>query len=191
MTLAAAPRLYLASASPRRRELLAQLGYPFEVLSLDVPEELAPGEAAGDYAQRLAAAKAQAGWQRCEGRLPVLGADTIVVLDGVVLEKPRDQADAERMLASLSGRRHQVMTAVALAGKPGVSVTLVTTDVTFRVLSAEEITEYWHTGEPADKAGSYGIQGLAGRFVSRIEGSYTAVVGLPLLETDLLLKQYL
>jgi septum formation protein len=191
MTLAAAPRLYLASASPRRRELLAQLGYPFEVLSLDVPEELAPGEAASDYAQRLAAAKAQAGWQRCEGRLPVLGADTIVVLDGVVLEKPRDQADAERMLASLSGRRHQVMTAVALAGKPGVSVTLVTTDVTFRVLSAEEITEYWHTGEPADKAGSYGIQGLAGRFVSRIEGSYTAVVGLPLLETDLLLKQYL
>jgi septum formation protein len=191
MTLAVAPRLYLASASPRRRELLAQLGYPFEVLSLDVPEELAPGEAAGDYAQRLAAAKALAGWQRCEGRLPVLGADTIVVLDGVVLEKPRDQADAERMLASLSGRRHQVMTAVALAGKPGVSVTLVTTDVTFRVLSAEEITEYWHTGEPTDKAGAYGIQGLAGRFVSRIEGSYTAVVGLPLLETDLLLKQYL
>jgi septum formation protein len=123
--------------------------------------------------------------------LPVLGADTIVVLDEQVLEKPRDQQDAERMLMALSGRQHQVMTAVAVAGAAGVSVSLVTTDVTFRVLSANEITEYWHTGEPADKAGSYGIQGLAGKFVSRIEGSYTAVVGLPLLETDLLLQQYL
>ena len=120
----------------------------------------------------------------------MLGADTIVVLDEQVLEKPRDQQDAERMLTALSGRQHQVMTAVAVAGATGVSVTLVTTDVTFRVLSAKEITEYWHTGEPADKAGSYGIQGLAGKFVSRIEGSYTAVVGLPLLETDLLLQQY-
>jgi septum formation protein len=114
-----------------------------------------------------------------------------VVLDEQVLEKPRDQQDAERMLTALSGRQHQVMTAVAVAGATGVSVTLVTTEVTFRVLSAKEITEYWHTGEPADKAGSYGIQGLAGKFVSRIEGSYTAVVGLPLLETDLLLQQYL
>ena len=191
MTPASAPRLYLASASPRRRELLAQLGYPFDVLILDVPEEKSPAESAADYARRLAQAKALAGWPSCGGRLPVLGADTIVVLDEQVLEKPRDQQDAERMLTALSGRQHQVMTAVAVAGVTGVSVTLVTTDVTFRVLSANEITEYWHTGEPADKAGSYGIQGLAGKFVSRIEGSYTAVVGLPLLETDLLLQQYL
>lgn len=191
MTSASAPRLYLASASPRRRELLAQLGYPFDVLSLDVPEEKLPAESAADYARRLAQAKALAGWQHSGAHLPVLGADTIVVLDEQVLEKPRDQQDAERMLTALSGRRHQVMTAVAVAGASGVSVTLVTTKVTFRVLSANEITEYWHTGEPADKAGSYGIQGLAGKFVSRIEGSYTAVVGLPLLETDLLLQQYL
>ena len=191
MTPASAPRLYLASASPRRRELLAQLGYPFDVLILDVPEEKSPAESAADYGLRLAQAKALTGWHSCGGRLPVLGADTIVVLDEQVLEKPRDQQDAERMLTALSGRQHQVMTAVAVAGATGVSVTLVTTDVTFRVLSAKEITEYWHTGEPADKAGSYGIQGLAGKFVSRIEGSYTAVVGLPLLETDLLLQQYL
>ncbi len=191
MTPASAPRLYLASASPRRRELLAQLGYPFDVLTLDVPEEKSPAEAAADYARRLAQAKALAGWHSSGERLPVLGADTIVVLDEQVLEKPRDQQDAERMLTALSGRCHQVMTAVAVAGATGVSVTLVTTEVTFRVLSAKEITEYWHTGEPADKAGSYGIQGLAGKFVSRIEGSYTAVVGLPLLETDLLLQQYL
>ena len=185
------PRLYLASASPRRRELLTQLAYPFAVLSVHVPEELMPGEEAVAYVQRLAQDKALAGWRACEGRLPVLGSDTIVVLDDAILEKPRDEADAQRMLSALSGRAHQVMTAVALATSAGVDVRLVTTQVTFRSLTATEIIEYWHTGEPADKAGSYGIQGLAGKFVSRIEGSYTAVVGLPLLETDLLLQQYL
>ena len=185
------PRLYLASASPRRRELLTQLGYPFAVLSVHVPEEPAPGEAALAYVQRLAQDKALAGWRACEGRLPVLGSDTIVVLDDVILEKPSDEADALRMLSTLSGRTHQVMTAVALATQAGVDVRLVTTQVTFRSLTAAEIVEYWHTGEPADKAGAYGIQGIAGKFVSRIEGSYTAVVGLPLLETDLLLQQHL
>ena len=182
------PRLYLASASPRRRELLTQLGYPFVVLTVHVPEELAPGESAVAYVQRLAQDKALAGWHACDGRLPVLGSDTIVVLDDAILEKPTDEADARRMLSALSGRTHQVMTAVALAG---MQLHLVTTQVTFRSLSATEITEYWHTGEPADKAGAYGIQGIAGKFVSRIEGSYTAVVGLPLLETDLLLQQHL
>ncbi|MGL4205507.1 MAG: Maf family protein [Aeromonadaceae bacterium] len=185
------PRLYLASASPRRRELLTQLGYPFAVLSVHVPEELSPGERALDYVQRLAQDKALAGWRACEGRLPVLGSDTIVVLDDVILEKPSDEADALRMLSALSGRTHQVMTAVALATQAGVDVRLVTTQVTFRPLTAAEIREYWHTGEPADKAGAYGIQGIAGKFVSRIEGSYSAVVGLPLLETDLLLQQHL
>lgn len=185
------PRLYLASASPRRRELLTQLGYPFAVLSVHVPEELSPGEHALDYVQRLAQDKALAGWRACEGRLPVLGSDTIVVLDDVILEKPSDEADALRMLSALSGRTHQVMTAVALATQSGVDVRLVTTQVTFRPLTAAEISEYWHTGEPADKAGAYGIQGIAGKFVSRIEGSYSAVVGLPLLETDLLLQQHL
>ncbi|MBP8065029.1 MAG: septum formation inhibitor Maf [Aeromonadaceae bacterium] len=188
---AIAPRLYLASASPRRRELLTQLNYPFAVLSINVPEQQVSGESAEAYVERLAADKARAGWHACGGTLPVLGADTIVVLDGHVLEKPRDQADAERMLAALSGRTHQVMTAVAVAAESGICVTRVTTEVTFRALSADEIVEYWHTGEPADKAGSYGIQGIAGKFVSRIVGSYTAVVGLPLLETDLLLQQYL
>ena len=188
---AIAPRLYLASASPRRRELLTQLGYPFAVLTIHVPEQQAVGEDAATYVERLAGDKARAGWQACGGALPVLGADTIVVLDGRVLEKPRDQADAEQMLAALSGRTHQVMTAVAVAAQRGVCVTRVTTEVTFRTLGADEIVEYWHTGEPADKAGSYGIQGIAGKFVSRIVGSYTAVVGLPLLETDLLLQQYL
>ena len=185
------PRLYLASASPRRRELLTQLGYPFVVLTVHVPEELAPGESAVAYVQRLAQDKALAGWHACDGRLPVLGSDTIVVLDDTILEKPTDEADARRMLSALSGRTHQVMTAVALATQAGMQLHLVTTQVTFRSLSATEIREYWHTGEPADKAGAYGIQGIAGKFVSRIEGSYSAVVGLPLLETDLLLQQHL
>ena len=184
-------QLYLASGSPRRHELLTQLGYRFEVLRLDVPEQREADEKPQDYVCRLARDKAMAGVAAAPTALPVLGADTIVVLDGRVLEKPRDQADAEQMLAALSGRTHQVMTAVAVAAHQGVCVTRVTTEVTFRTLGADEIVEYWHTGEPADKAGSYGIQGIAGKFVSRIVGSYTAVVGLPLLETDLLLQQYL
>lgn len=185
------PQLYLASASPRRRELLAQLGYRFAVLKVDVPEEHQPGEHAPDYARRLACAKAEAGWLACGGRLPVLGSDTIVVLDDRVLEKPRDEADATAMLTALSGREHQVMTAVALATGSGTHCQLVSTSVTFRELSAAEIAVYWQSGEPADKAGAYGIQGIAGKFVSRIDGSYSAVVGLPLLETDQLLLRYL
>ena len=185
------PQLYLASASPRRRELLTQLGYRFAILKVDVPEVHQPGEHAADYARRLACAKAEAGWLACEGSLPVLGSDTIVVLDDVVLEKPVDEADASRMLAALSGREHQVMTAVALATPERCDVRLVTTNVAFRKLDEAEIEAYWRTGEPCDKAGAYAIQGIAGKFVSRLEGSYSAVVGLPLLETDLLIKQHL
>ncbi len=184
-------QLYLASASPRRRELLAQLGYAFEVIKVDVPEERQPAEAAEEYVCRLAVAKAEAGWQAGGNSLPALGSDTIVVLEQQVLEKPRDEADAARMLRALSGREHQVMTAVALAVAGQTHCQLVTTNVTFRALSDEEIAAYWRTGEPADKAGSYGIQGIAGKFVSRIDGSYSAVVGLPLLETDQLLHNYL
>ena len=184
-------QLYLASASPRRRELLAQLGYAFEVIKVDVPEERQPAEAAEEYVCRLAVAKAEAGWLAGGHSLPALGSDTIVVLEQQVLEKPRDEADAARMLRALSGREHQVMTAVALAVSGQTHCQLVTTNVTFRALSDEEIAAYWRTGEPADKAGSYGIQGIAGKFVSRIDGSYSAVVGLPLLETDQLLHNYL
>lgn len=184
-------QLYLASASPRRRELLAQLGYAFEVIKVDVPEQRQPAEAAETYVCRLAVAKAEAGWLAGGHSLPALGSDTIVVLEQQVLEKPVDEADAARMLRALSGREHQVMTAVALAVAGQTHCQLVTTNVTFRALSDEEIAAYWRTGEPADKAGAYGIQGIAGKFVSRIDGSYSAVVGLPLLETDQLLHNYL
>jgi len=123
--------------------------------------------------------------------LPVLGADTIVVLGDRVLEKPSDLLDAKDMLEALSGKVHQVMTAVALATPERCDVRLVTTNVAFRKLDEAEVEAYWRTGEPCDKAGAYAIQGIAGKFVSRIEGSYSAVVGLPLLETDLLIKHHL
>ncbi|MFM5641426.1 nucleoside triphosphate pyrophosphatase [Aeromonas veronii] len=184
-------QLYLASGSPRRRELLTQLGYRFEVLKLDVPEQREEGEKAQDYVCRLARDKAMAGVVCAPTALPVLGADTIVVLGDRVLEKPSDLLDAKDMLESLSGKVHQVMTAVALASKDRCDVRLVTTNVAFRKLDEAEIEAYWQTGEPCDKAGAYGIQGIAGKFVSRIEGSYSAVVGLPLLETDLLIKHHL
>lgn len=184
-------QLYLASASPRRRELLTQLGYRFEVLKLEVPEQRQSGEKPQDYVCRLARDKALAGAAIAPVALPVLGADTIVVLGDRVLEKPSDLLDAKDMLEALSGRVHQVMTAVALASAGRCDVRLVTTNVAFRKLDEAEIEAYWQTGEPCDKAGAYGIQGIAGKFVSRIEGSYSAVVGLPLLETDLLIRSIL
>lgn len=184
-------QLYLASASPRRCELLTQLGYRFEVLKLEVPEQRQSGEKPQDYVCRLARDKALAGAAIAPVALPVLGADTIVVLGDRVLEKPSDLLDAKDMLEALSGRVHQVMTAVALASAGRCDVRLVTTNVAFRKLDEAEIEAYWQTGEPCDKAGAYGIQGIAGKFVSRIEGSYSAVVGLPLLETDLLIRSIL
>ncbi|PJG58146.1 Maf family protein [Aeromonas cavernicola] len=184
-------QLYLASGSPRRRELLTQLGYRFELLKLDVPELRGESEKPQDYVCRLARDKAMAGANVAPAALPVLGADTIVVLGDRVLEKPSDLLDAKDMLEALSGQVHQVMTAVALATAERCDVRLVTTNVAFRKLDDAEIEAYWQTGEPCDKAGAYGIQGIAGKFVSRIEGSYSAVVGLPLLETDLLIKHYL
>lgn len=175
--------LYLASGSPRRRELLTQLGLQFERLVTDVEEQRLPGEAAEHYVLRLANDKAQAGVALAAEDLPVLGADTIVVLQGEVLEKPVDAEHAAEMLHKLSGHTHQVMTAVALADRQRQLDCLVMTEVTFRTLSEQDIRDYIATGEPMDKAGAYGIQGFGGNFVRKINGSYHAVVGLPLVET--------
>ena len=184
------PKLYLASASPRRRELLAQLGIAFERLVADIDETPLAGEAPADYVERLARAKAQAALGQATAPWPVLGADTIVVADGQLLGKPRDRADAHRMLRLLSGRTHQVLTGIALVADDYCRTRVVTTNVSFTTLTEADIEAYWQTGEPADKAGSYGIQGIGGKFVSRIEGSYFAVVGLPLLETGQLISDY-
>lgn len=182
--------LYLASGSPRRRELLTQLGLQFERLITHVEEQRQPEEAAEVYVRRLASDKARAGVAVAPQDLPVLGADTIVVLNGEVLEKPQDAAHAAEMLSKLSGQTHQVMTAVALADAQRELDCLVTTDVTFRKMTAEEISHYIASGEPMDKAGAYGIQGLGGNFVRKINGSYHAVVGLPLVETGELLSHF-
>lgn len=182
--------LYLASGSPRRRELLTQLGLTFERLITDVEEQRQPNEAADAYVRRLANDKARAGVMLAEHDLPVLGADTIVVLNGEVLEKPRNAEHAAEMLGKLSGQTHQVMTAVALVDRQQALDCLVTTDVTFRNLTASDIREYITTGEPMDKAGAYGIQGIGGNFVRKINGSYHAVVGLPLVETGELFSHF-
>ncbi|MBV7297968.1 Maf family protein [Enterovibrio paralichthyis] len=183
-------QLYLASASPRRKALLEQLSVPFEILRVDVEEQRQHHEEAADYVRRLSLDKARAGVAVAAFDLPVLGSDTIVVCDGHVLEKPVDLNASRDMLGMLSGRQHQVMTAVTLADRNHSLTTLVTTHVWFKPLDIAEIDAYWHSGEPCDKAGSYAIQGLGGRFVTRIDGSYHAVVGLPLYETDALLKEF-
>ncbi|MBV2130468.1 Maf family protein [Arsukibacterium indicum] len=184
------PEIALASASPRRRELLQQIAVPFSLVQVDVDESLHDGESPVAYVSRLARAKAQAGADQIHFALPVLGADTIVVVDQHILGKPADEADFSRMMQLLSGRCHQVLTAVALIGRHNSASCCVTTDVSFRQLTAADIAAYWQTGEPRDKAGGYGIQGQGGRFVSHISGSYSAVVGLPLCETDLLLRNW-
>nr|WP_024966629.1 nucleoside triphosphate pyrophosphatase [Pantoea sp. IMH] len=182
--------LYLASGSPRRRELLTQLGLHFERLSTQIEEQKQPDEEAEAYVRRLAREKAQAGVAVAECDLPVLGADTIVVLNDEVLEKPASEAAAAAMLAKLSGQTHRVMTAVALADRHQQLDCLTITEVTFRTLTAEDIAAYIASGEPMDKAGGYGIQGLGGNFVRKINGSYHAVVGLPLVETAELLSHF-
>ncbi|WON76590.1 Maf family protein [Serratia sp. UGAL515B_01] len=182
--------LYLASGSPRRHELLTLLGFPFEVILTNTKEQRLTGETAEDYVCRLAQDKARAGVDMVQQDWPVLGADTIVVLNGQVLEKPRDEAHAAQMLAALSGKQHRVMTAVAIADRHNVQCQLVSTDVTFRNLSQQDIHDYIATGEPMDKAGAYGIQGKGGCFVRTITGSYHAVMGLPLVETYELLSNF-
>ncbi len=184
-------QLVLASGSPRRRELLSQLGYQFEILVPNVEEKRLDEESPVQYVERLSKDKAFAGLNMADPNAVVLGSDTIVVQDERVLEKPQDFSHAKQMLQHLSGARHQVMTAVTVASKDKHRSVVVTTEVWFKPLSDQEIEQYWQTGEPCDKAGSYGIQGLGGRFVTRIEGSYHAVVGLPLYETDQLLHEFI
>ena len=183
--------IYLASASPRRKELLQQIGVEFEQISACVDETPLPGEAPLEYVRRLAQAKAQAGLESLSGMAaaPVLGSDTTVVLAGKILGKPENQQHAIDMLLALSNQTHQVITAVALASSAETTVTHAITEVTFGAISEQEALTYWNTTEPKDKAGAYGIQGLGAVFVKRIEGSYSAVVGLPLYETRQLLKQ--
>jgi len=171
--------LVLASASPRRAELLRAAGIAFYVFPADVDERQHPGEDAGIYVQRLATAKAAHVAKAYPGR-PVLGADTTVVVDGEVLGKPRDAAEAAAMLGRLSGRSHRVLTGVCLIGADGRAETSVaSTTVEFRAVTAAEIERYVASGEPMDKAGAYAIQGGAGGFVTRIDGDYDNVVGLP------------
>ena len=196
-----AVKLYLASRSPRRRELLAGLGYRFEVVDSSIDEGWADGETPARYVERMAREKALAGLGvvggaggAADGSIPVvLGADTIVVVDGDLLGKPCDDAEVLDHLARLSGRDHLVLTAVAVASgtavRPRVALRLSRSRVWFRCLSAGEREAYRATGEPADKAGSYAVQGLAAAFVTRLEGSWSAVVGLPLHETAELLAR--
>jgi septum formation protein len=196
------PRIYLASQSPRRRELLKQIGVNFEMLLLrndprrkiDVDETPEENEAPVDYVQRICRAKAAAGWNAQTFRIlapcPVLAADTTVTLDNKILGKPRDREDAIAMLRRLSGRQHRVLSAVTIAFGERMETQLSTTTVTFTALSEERINRYVHTNESHDKAGAYGIQGQAGAFVQRIEGSYSGVMGLPLYETAELLRSF-
>ncbi|MET0355870.1 MAG: Maf family protein [Cellvibrio sp.] len=188
------PSLYLASQSPRRRELLQQIGVSFQVIDADVTEVPRNHESPSDYVQRLAREKAEAGLASLK-RLqltvrPVLGADTIVVINNEILEKPGDAEQGAIMLRKLAGATHQVMTAVAMVTQDRQSINLSVTDVVFRPLTDLEIAAYWQTGEPQDKAGGYAIQGLGAVFVQQIRGSYTGVVGLPIDQTLLLLQEF-
>ena len=171
-------KLVLASASPRRRALLTEAGLTFDVTAVDLDERVRPGEQPEPYVTRLALAKARAGLAQNPG-VAVLGADTTVAIDNEILGKPVDDSDARRMLQQLSGRAHQVLTGVALAWRDGDRVAVDRTTVWFKTLSSSDIEQYVATGEPRDKAGAYAIQGLASRFVERIEGSFSNVVGLP------------
>lgn len=180
-------RIILASRSPRRVELLQQLGVSPEVVPADIDESLVPGESPEHYVERMAREKAQAIADR-PGDSIVIGADTTVVCAGEIFGKPADFAATRDMLHQLSGRAHNVLSAVALWSDEGLDARVCTTTVTFRKLSDQEILEYWESGEPAGKAGAYAIQGRGARFIERIEGSYSGVMGLPLFETAALLE---
>lgn len=181
------PVICLASMSPRRRELLAQIGVPHTVVAAHVDETLLPAEPPADYVARLARLKATTVRQRGEV-LPVLAADTAVTLGESVYGKPADRADGLAMLAALAGRTHQVLTAVALATERGVALRISHSSVRFRDIGRAEMEAYWDTDEPCDKAGGYAIQGYGAVFVEALSGSYSAVMGLPLLETAELLR---
>ncbi|MDE1713767.1 Maf family protein (plasmid) [Chromobacterium amazonense] len=187
-------RIYLASGSPRRREILEQLGLNLERIHADIDETVRPGEDAVAYTERLAREKAEAGWQVVAScglpERPLLAADTTVTQDGEIFGKPEDAADARRMLLAFSGRSHQAITSVAVRRGDKLLVRTSVTDVYFKKLSDAEIQRYIDSGEPFDKAGGYGIQGRAGVFIERIAGSYTGVMGLPVYETALLLAEF-
>jgi septum formation protein len=195
-------KVYLASRSPRRRELLKQLGVAFEVLMLrdhpgrnvDVDESQQPGEGPDDYVRRVCRTKADAGWQRILQRklrpFPVLVADTVVCVDDVILGKPPDAAHAVKMLRLLSGREHRVLTAVGLKLGDRRELLVSESRVRFAELTQAEVEAYVATGEPTDKAGAYAIQGRAGAFVTELHGSYSGVMGLPLYETAQLIKNF-
>jgi septum formation protein len=184
------PRILLASASPRRRELLDQLGIAHDVLPVDVDESPLSGESPPQLAMRLARAKALEGRQRVGDARPVLGADTVVAIGSQVFGKPLDRTDAQRMLGALGGRDHHVLTAVAVAppGNADPLEALCVTAVRMRAISAAEAGAYWDCGEPAGKAGAYAIQGRGALFIEHIAGSYSGVMGLPLYETARLLQ---
>jgi len=193
--------IYLASRSPRRRELLSQIGVRFQLLMFrdnpetdpELDEAALPGEAPGAYVERVARAKAQAGWRRLEQRsLPraaVLAADTTVAIDGRILGKPDDRRDAAEMLGALSGRLHQVLTAVVLKHDAQLECVTSVSEVSFKTLSPEDIRQYVATGECDDKAGAYAIQGRAAQFVVELRGSFSGVMGLPLYETAGLIER--
>jgi len=184
------PCILLASGSPRRRELLKQLAVKFEVAAADIDESLVEGEIPRDYVLRLSREKALAGFRHSGGRLPVLGSDTIVLLDGEILGKPETRKEAEGMLKRLSGRTHEVYSGVALVLDPQTVLdTLNVTSVTFGDMPAAWIRKYCQGDEPMDKAGAYAVQGGTGQFICRIDGSYSGVMGLPLYETANLLRR--
>ncbi len=182
-------QLILASASPRRKELLDQINVRYQVYPVDIDETPLPNEKPLAYVQRLAAEKSAACVAALKTELPVLAADTSVILGDMIMGKPQTQADAVAMLSQLSGKTHQVYSAISLRGREHSQAVSIT-EVTFRRLTEREIISYWDTGEPIDKAGSYAIQGIGGIFVESIVGSFSGVVGLPLFETaELLSKQ--
>jgi septum formation protein len=181
------PVVCLASISPRRRELLTQIGVPHKVVGAHIDETALPGELPRDYVLRMARQKALAVRDRGEA-LPVLAADTSVVLDDVIYGKPRDREEGVAMLQRLSARTHEVLTAVAIADARGVALRLNVSSVRFRKLTLEECNAYWETGEPHDKAGGYAVQGAAAVFIESLSGSYSGVMGLPLFETAELLR---
>ena len=193
--------IYLASRSPRRRELLSQIGVRYHLLLFrervgekpDVDESVLEGEAPAAYVERMARAKADTGWRRMLQRnlppAPVLAADTTVALDGRIYGKPENRTEAEEILAALAGKRHEVLTAVALKNQDWIEVALSTSEVQLKALSKDDIAQYVASGEGDDKAGAYGIQGRAARFVAEIRGSYSGIMGLPLFETGQLIDR--
>ena len=184
------PTLILASGSPRRRELLKQLGVTFSVAPADIDETITDGESPGDFVRRMALEKAEAGFTRGGSTLPALGSDTIVLLKGEILGKPASRPDAVAMLKSLSGQTHHVYSAVAIVPEAGtVLETLNVTEVTFAEMPTDWIEQYCRGEEPMDKAGAYAVQGGTGQYIRCINGSYSGVMGLPLYETATLLRQ--